>query len=73
MATVAELEQQNPNIRRQYETWRRERVDKGEDQYDYQAFRKHVMAIGAPDPGEEEFEEFREGFVAVRGNTLPNF
>src|SRR2546425_8943246 len=39
MATFAELEQQNPNVRRQYETWRRERFDKGEDQYDYQAFR----------------------------------
>ncbi|HEY3078655.1 MAG TPA: hypothetical protein VGM69_01990 [Chloroflexota bacterium] len=29
-------------------------------------------AIGAPDPGEQEFDEFREGFVAVRANTLPN-
>ncbi len=72
MASFADLEKQNPNIREQYNTWRRERVDKGEDQYDYQAFRKHLMAIGAPDPGEREFEEFREGFVAVRANTLPN-
>jgi hypothetical protein len=72
MTSFADLEKQNPNIREQYRTWRSERTDKGEDQYDYQAFREHVMAIGAPDPGEQEFDEFREGFVAVRGNTLPN-
>jgi hypothetical protein len=28
------------------------------------------MAIGAPDPGDEEFVEFRQ-HTATRGNTLP--
>ena len=70
MAHLNELERENPNIREQYQTWRQERADKGEDQDDWAAFRTHVMAIGAPDPGEEAFAEFREHRVS-RGNTLP--
>ena len=70
MASLHDLERENPNIREQYQTWRQERADKGEDENDWAAFRKHVMAIGAPDPGDEEFVEFRQ-HVATRGNTLP--
>ena len=57
MATFRDVEVQNPNIREQYDTWRREREQKGEDPADYQAFRQHVMAIGAPDPGEQPIED----------------
>jgi hypothetical protein len=58
MATLAELESGNPNIRQQLLDWRQARQQKEEDGFDYQAFRQHVLAIGAPDPGEEEFDEF---------------
>jgi hypothetical protein len=57
MATFAQIEVANPNIREQYDTWRRERQEKGEDPSDYAAFRKHVIAIGAPDPGERPIED----------------
>jgi hypothetical protein len=57
MATFHDVEQQNPNIREQYDTWRSERSRNGEDENDWNAFRKHVMAIGAPDPGETPIED----------------
>lgn len=58
MTTLADLESDNPNLGQQLSIWRQERIQNNEDGYDYQAFRQHVMAIGAPDPGEEAFEEF---------------
>jgi hypothetical protein len=57
VATFRDLEQQNPNIREQYDTWRSERRAKGEDENDWAAFRAHLMAIGAPDPGESPLED----------------
>jgi hypothetical protein len=57
MATFKDLEQQNPNIREQYDTWRSERRAKGEDENDWRAFRAHLVAIGAPDPGENPIED----------------
>ena len=58
MATFEELSADNPNIRAQYDEWAPLRVQNGEDPTDYQAFRKHVIALGAPDPGETEIEDF---------------
>ncbi len=58
MGSFAELSEQNPNIRAQYDEWRQLRSERGEDPTDYQAFREHVMAMGAPDPGEREIEDF---------------
>ena len=58
MATLTELERQNPNIRRQYDEWRQQRQQRGEDANDYNAFRQHVMQLGAPDPGTQAFDEF---------------
>jgi hypothetical protein len=58
MATLADLESDNPNISQQAQEWKQARRENGEDPNDYQAFREHVMAIGAPDPGEEEPEDF---------------
>ncbi len=58
MATFADLEAENPNIREQYMAWRQEREENGDDPDDYQAFREHLMALGAPDPGEEPIEDF---------------
>src|SRR5512147_774932 len=59
MANLDELEQANPNIRLQLQIWQRERREQGLDPYDFPAFRKHELALGAPDIGEEEFPEFR--------------
>jgi hypothetical protein len=58
MATFQDLVESNPNIRQQYDEWRDQRTQKQEDPTDYQAFRQHVMAIGAPDPGEQEIADF---------------
>jgi hypothetical protein len=58
VATFQDLAQDNPNIRQQYDDWRQGRADRGEDPTDYQAFRQHVIALGAPDPGEQEIDDF---------------
>jgi hypothetical protein len=58
MATFQELAADNPNIRQQYDEWREQRSQNGEDSTDYQAFRQHLTAMGAPDPGEQEIDDF---------------
>jgi hypothetical protein len=58
MPTFADLQAENPNLRQQYEEWRTARAQSGEDPIDYQAFRQHVIALGAPDPGEQEIDDF---------------
>jgi hypothetical protein len=58
MATLADLEATNPDIRRQLREWREVCAETGEDASDYQAFRQHVIFHGAPDPGEEPFADF---------------
>ena len=58
MATFADLTAENPNIRDQYDEWREQRSQQGEDPSDYEAFRQHVIALGAPDPGEQEIDDF---------------
>ena len=51
MSTFEGLAQDNPNIRQQFDEWRDQRAANGEDPTDWGAFRDHVMALGAPDPG----------------------
>jgi hypothetical protein len=58
MATFQDLAQDNPNIRQQNDEWRQGRADAGQDPTDYQAFRQHLMTLGAPDPGEQEIDDF---------------
>ena len=58
MATFQELSADNPNLRQQYDEWRQLRSQNGEDPTDYAAFRQHVIGIGAPDPGEQEIDDF---------------
>jgi hypothetical protein len=48
----------NPNIAEQLADWRILRRLNDEDPTDYAAFRQHVLAIGAPDPGELAFSGF---------------
>ncbi|HXI17148.1 MAG TPA: hypothetical protein VNM48_12335, partial [Chloroflexota bacterium] len=66
-ATLSDLEQQNPNIRSQIQTWQRERTNNGESPTDWSAFRQHASGIGAPDPGEEAPPEFMQS--APRAET----
>ena len=58
MATFQDLTNHNPNIRQQYDEWRGLRAQNGEDSTDYQAFRQHLLGMGAPDPGEQEIDDF---------------
>jgi len=58
MASFTDLEQQNPNIRQQYDEWRDLRAQGGEDSTDWDAFRQHVTALGAPDPGGHPPDDF---------------
>ena len=58
MVTFGELAGGNPNIRQQYAEWRELRVRNGEDPTSWQAFRQHVIALGAPDPGEQAPDDF---------------
>ena len=58
MSTFAELMQQNPNIRSQYDDWRNQRSEKGQDPTDWDEFRSFVMYIGAPDPGMQPPDDF---------------
>lgn len=58
MPTFDELSGENPNLRQQYDEWRQSRTDSGEDSTDYEAFRQHVIAIGAADPGAQEIADF---------------
>jgi len=54
----SEMAKANPNIQQQFDEWRQQRGQNGEDGADWKAFREHVMAIGAPDPGEDAPEDF---------------
>ena len=58
MATFAQLMEENPNLREQYDTWRAQRTEKGEDPTDWDAFRELVKYIGAPDPGAKPPDDF---------------
>src|SRR5687768_2778889 len=68
-ATLSDLEQQNPNIRSQIETWQQARTDNGQAPTDWNAFRQHAMAIGAPDPGQEEPREFMQSAAAAESKA----
>jgi hypothetical protein len=57
--TMQALAQENPDIHQQRNDWQAARIQVGEDPNDWPAFRAHLIAIGAPDPGEEEPHGFR--------------
>lgn len=58
MATLQDLEAENPNITQQYQEWTALRSERGEDPTDYEAFRQHIIGIGGPDPGPDEIDNF---------------
>jgi hypothetical protein len=59
MARLQDMEGDNANIMRQHREWQEQRRSNSEDANDWSAFRDHLKAIGAPDPGEDEAEDFR--------------
>ncbi|MCS6800457.1 MAG: hypothetical protein RMM58_07530 [Chloroflexota bacterium] len=59
-ATMDRLAEMNPNIGEHLRDWQIARTQNNEDAYDWNAFREHELRLGAPDPGEEEPEEFRQ-------------
>lgn len=74
MATFTDMAADNPNIRQQYDEWREARGQNGEDPTDYQAFREHVIALGAPDPGEQEPDDFvGDDFKAANPDRYPSY
>lgn len=59
MTTFADLANDNPNIREQYDIWRTESAQAGTDATDWAEFRSHVIEnLGAPDPGEYPPDDF---------------
>jgi hypothetical protein len=58
MRTFADLQQQNPQIRAQYDTWRLQRDERSEDSTDWDAFRASLTASGSPDPGARPPDDF---------------
>jgi hypothetical protein len=58
MATLAELRDANAQIDEQMTEWKRQRFADGENPLDWVAFKQHLAAIGAPDPGDSPPEEF---------------
>lgn len=52
MATFADMQQTDPDIRSEYDIWRPLREQNGEDPVDWDAFRAHLIAIGHSDPGD---------------------
>lgn len=59
MSRMADMQTENANIMEQQREWQEQRAQAGEDPNDWHAFREHLQAIGAPDPGEEEPADFR--------------
>jgi hypothetical protein len=57
---LSRLAEENPNIGQQLHDWQVARTQANEDAYDWSNFRSHALALGAPDPGEDEPGEFRE-------------
>ena len=71
MARLQDMEGDNANIMHQHKEWQSQRRENNEDANDWSAFREHLKAIGAPDPGEEEAEDFRmeEGSVEEKADA----
>jgi hypothetical protein len=69
-ATLSQLEQQNPNIRSQIQEWQSARTNNGQSPMDWDAFRQHAMAIGAPDPGPEAPQEFMQAASTASSSPM---
>ncbi len=63
-------QQENPNFSDQLNEWQQVRGERGEDPMDWGAFREHLMAIGAPDPGFVPTNEFQEYVNRTGGDKM---
>jgi len=68
-ADLYPMRQANPNIDQQMIEWQALRAQRGEDPWTWSAFRSHVRALGAPDPGSLPFEQFCYGYHSDSGET----
>jgi hypothetical protein len=55
---MSELIQTNPTLEQQMRDWQTERHHRGENPFDWQAFRAIVSYVGASDPGDDPPSEF---------------
>lgn len=55
---MAELIAANPDLEQQMRDWQTERHQRGENPFDWQAFRVMVSYVGASDPGSDPPPEF---------------
>ncbi len=69
MARLEELRRANAQIEEQMEQWKKQRYANGENPLDWAAFREHLLAIGAPDPGESAPDEFYRWDESLIGGT----
>lgn len=74
MQTFEDMQQQDPEIRYEYDVWRDLRAQNGEDPADWDAFREHLIAIGHPDPGGRPPEDWvGEDFKAANPEWWANY
>ncbi len=57
-ASIKEYKARNPNAEAQMWAWKGQRIARFEDPKDWEAFRQHLVAINAPDPGPTPWKEF---------------
>jgi len=69
MARIADMEQDNANVRDQHREWQEQRRGNNQDANDWNAFREHLKGIGAPDPGEDEAEDFKSDGAASQAGS----
>ena len=67
MAALSALCEANANIEEQMTRWKQQRFADGEDPLDWTAFKQHLLAIGAPDPGDEAPDEFYRWDESLHG------
>lgn len=63
----------NPNLQAQATTWQYERCAAGLDPNDWQAFRIHEVALGAPDPGQYVTPGLGWGVICNSGVPSSNY
>ena len=69
MPTLDALREHNAQIETQLREWKQQRFANGENPMDWAAFRTHLEAVGAPDPGEHPPDEFFRWDESLVGGT----
>ena len=67
---MAQQMRDNPNFMDQLNEWQSVRSERGEDPMEWNAFRDHLMAIGAPDPGFVPTNEFNAFSPPADANAM---